>query len=612
MIDCQEQKINFALHKAPLSIKINLDMSKPVSRLLVFFLTFLMALSLSVRPAQASIWDWIKAQFQSKEASENMETSITQEGVSGEKHVTETTSNLMNVINLHVLGSSQDEATESSMLRQSVGPGLIGTVNSGIVAMYDPPISSRTYVADLLQNAKIIPQAQAQGLGFSSLDPILETWKNFRNIAYLFFVIIFLIIGFMIMFRAKVGQAAITVQQAIPSIVVALLAVTFSYAIAGFLIDIMYVSMYLILSLFDGQGTDLITGNIFTLVGAMFSGFGNNVRNAMQDLMAGLLGEGFVSAALGWLSSLSAIMIIGLAILFSVFKIFLELLKSYIAIILQVVFSPVILMVGAIPGQNTFLSWIKNLTGNLVMWPLTLICLLVNRMLTNSAYVFNDAQIGGFMPPYLLGTGQGAAFPALVGIGILLVIPEIMKEAKKKLGVSEGVMGNLAGAAFKQLKQGWNVGKPIVGAGVSMGTGGIGGLVGGISGFAKGDNVPIKDRFRNAGQSALKGAGIGAAVPTVITKAPKFIKGTIDTTISQSQEALSKRAMGKYDEYKKGRETGIETSQEEAILAEQKRQLKSRTPGSSGRGVSRFMPSTQQPNSNSSQAKSQADSIVGE
>ncbi|HOA12253.1 MAG TPA: hypothetical protein PKK04_03180, partial [Candidatus Woesebacteria bacterium] len=151
-----------------------------------------MSWSLVTKPAQASIWDWIAAQFQSKEASDNMTTSITQEGVSSEKHVTETSSNLLNVINLHVLGApTSEDATASSMLRESVGPGLISVVNSGIVAMYEPPASSRTYMADLLQNAKIIPEAQAQGLGFSSLDPVLETWKSFRNIAYLFFVVLF-------------------------------------------------------------------------------------------------------------------------------------------------------------------------------------------------------------------------------------------------------------------------------------------------------------------------------------------------------------------------------------------------------------------------------------
>ena len=38
-----------------------------------------------------------------------------------------------------------------------------------------------------MESAHIIPKAQAQGLGFASLDPILEGWKQFRNVAYLFF-----------------------------------------------------------------------------------------------------------------------------------------------------------------------------------------------------------------------------------------------------------------------------------------------------------------------------------------------------------------------------------------------------------------------------------------
>jgi hypothetical protein len=527
-------------------------MRRNLSRLLVFFLTFLVSWSLVTKPAQASIWDWLKAQFQSDEATTNMATSITQEGVSSEKHVTETSSNLMNVINLHVLGPPADEeATTSSMLRESVGPGLIGTVNSGIIAMYDPPVSSQTYLADVLQNAKIIPKAQAQGLGFSALDPILETWKTFRNVAYLGFVVIFLIIGFMIMFRAKIGQAAITVQQAIPSIIVALLAVTFSYAIAGLLIDLMYLLMYLLVSLFNGEGQNLISGNIFNLIGAMFKGFGKTVKDAMEDLMAGLLGEGWVSAALGWLSSLSATMIIGLAILISSFKIFLELLKSYIAIILQVVFAPVILMVGAIPGKNSFVSWIKNLTGNLMMWPLVLICLLVNRMLTSSGYQA-DGTLGGFMPPYLLGQGQGAAFPALVGIGILIVIPEIMKEAKKKLGVEDGIMGSLAGSALNRLKTSLQVAPPLIGGATGTARGVVSGLRSVPPDSSLGTKLKAVNRNARAyrQQGVIRGNIISSKIANVIEGKTFDPNAWENTLVAESQEKKKEAAKKKVEEAK--------------------------------------------------------------
>jgi hypothetical protein len=488
-------------------------MRKAISRFVIFIITFFLTWSLVTKPAQASVWDWLKTQFSAKEATTNMASSLVEEGVSGEKHVTETTSNLLNVINLHIMGGGEEMDGETSMFNEAVGSGLISVVNSGIVAMYDPPASSVTYVADVLQNAKIMPQAQAQGLGFAALDPILETWKNFRNVAYLFFVVIFLIIGFMIMFRAKIGQAAITVQQAIPSIIVAMLAVTFSYAIAGFLIDLMYLLMYMLTTLIGGE-TTLITGNIFNLIGRMFDNFGNDVRNTLRNLISGLLGTGWLSTAVAWLSSLSAIVIIGLAILFSSFKIFFELLKSYIAIILQIVFAPVILMVGAIPGKNTFVSWLKNLTGNLIMWPLVLICLLVNSMLTTGKYVGTGTQVGGFMPPFLLGQGQGAAFPALVAIGILLTIPEIMKEAKKKLGVEEGIMGSLAGAAIERTKKAFPLGGRVgLGATGALAGGPIGAIGGGFKNIPKaigqmrmGD---VSGGFGSIGKGIIQGFGTG-------------------------------------------------------------------------------------------------------
>ena len=119
--------------------------------------------------------------------------------------------------------------------------GLTDTLGDYIAYMYStPPASTEVFIADLLDSANIVEPAYAQGLGFASLTPILGAWKIFRNVSYFFFIIAFLAIGFMIMFRQKIGgQTVVTAQQALPRIIISLLAVTFSFAIAGFLIDIM-------------------------------------------------------------------------------------------------------------------------------------------------------------------------------------------------------------------------------------------------------------------------------------------------------------------------------------------------------------------------------------
>ena len=535
-------------------------MRKKASHLFVFVLTLLLGFSVATKPAQAADtpeWiKWIKAQFNAQESSQNMENSITQEGVNSEKHVVEITSGLMNTINLHVLGPSGDNET-SAMLREAIGPGLIATVNNGIVAMYEPPASAKTYVADLLQDAHIVSPAQAQGLGFASLDPVLETWKQFRNIAYLFFVVIFLVIGFMIMFRAKIGQAAITVQQALPNIIIALLAVTFSYAVAGFLIDLMYVLLYLISSLFP-QGTDVINNNIFGLVKLLLiqEGFSQDVETVMSTLMHGLLETNWLAEGAAWISSKAGVVIVGIAILIATFKVFLELLKSYVSIILQVILAPVLLMTGAIPGKNALGSWIKNLVGNLLMWPVVMLCMVVNRMLTAGTIASAEDSVGGFMPPFLLGQGQGSLLAPLIGIGILIVIPEIMKEVKKALGVEEGIFSGLLGEGWKRIQKSFKVGTKAAGYGAMLPVNiAAGSVVGNIAGQNIGADFDEVGRER--GGKIGRGIGIAAGVlglPTkVVKKSAKSIgkhvmEGGVNASISNVKESygLARSMLNKY------------------------------------------------------------------
>lgn len=471
---------------------------KKASHLLLILFFVFSCFLISTKPAKASaITDWINSVFHIKEATTSYSNALLKDGVAQEKNVSTTWSNSFNYINGNVYGGetiariSGITGKDKIALEESLGNGLIGDVSTGIIALYNPPASTRTYVADLMKSAKIIPEAQAQGLGFASLDPILETWKSFRNLAYLFFVLIFLVIGFMIMFRTKVGQAAITAQQAIPSIIVAMLAVTFSYAIAGFMIDIMYVVMYMLAGFFT-EGQDIVTKNLFGLVGLMFTGTTGSTQNAIEQFMEDALNIGFVGEALAWMSSLLGTVIVGIAILFATFKVFFELVKTYVAIIVQIIFSPIVLMLGAFPGKNVFGKWIKDLAGNLILWPVVLLCILVQRMLTapirslqGTGQALDDAFGGGFMPPFLVGQGQASIIPVILGIGILLVIPEIMQQVKKAMGVDEGIFGQLAGAMGKSLQGAWrggDVGLPVnmpygvkdaLGAGGRLGKAGV-------------------------------------------------------------------------------------------------------------------------------------------
>ena len=85
------------------------------------------------------------------------------------------------------------------------------------------------------------------GTGFDGLKPLLPLWTVFRNIVYILFVLVFVIIGVAIMLRLKIDpRTVMTIQNQIPKLIIGILLVTFSFSIAGFLIDIMYTSIYLI------------------------------------------------------------------------------------------------------------------------------------------------------------------------------------------------------------------------------------------------------------------------------------------------------------------------------------------------------------------------------
>lgn len=450
----------------------------------------------------------------------------------------------------------EEESTSNS--------GAIPALTGLIATMYEnKPASTHTFLADLSQSARIIPTAHAQGLGFASLNPILYIWKSFRNIAYFIFVLVFLITGFMIMFRHKIkGQTVVTVEQAIPNIVVALLFVTFSYAIGGLMIDFMYLIMHLIIGLFE-QSRDIINLNIFQLgVRLVRTGVvdGYEVTNeAIQSIVrvAGL-GELF-----SWMGSLTVAVIIGLAILFGVFRLFWELLKSYLSIIISIAFSPLILMIGAIPGQNTFQKWFKNLAANLVVFPVVLILFIMQMAIQHGSI----GTVGsGFMPPFLIGHGAASVMPQVVGIGILLAIPEIIKKAKEQMGASEGIFGELSGAALGRFKKGVPAGATLAGAQVGATVGGLVGLGKGTVAAAKAEKgTSARDRFKMLGSETLKGAGAGVAVggfsPIGLPMAYRAVKGGVSKA---KDDVIREQAGLAYDRITKKRqadEDGTETTE---------------------------------------------------
>ncbi len=338
---------------------------------------------------------------------------------------------------------SMDSAIAKQMLAQSA----IYNLSSYITAMYlNPPASTYAFVQDMGQTLGFIPKsAYAQGVGFSGLSALLPIWKVFRNMAYFLLAIVMIVIGFMVMFRKKIDpKTVVSVQNALPRIVIALLLITFSYAIVGLMIDLMYVFLVIIIQLLNSASpgifkTDVLSQYTTSGFGAVWKGLFGGYAGFGELLSFLGMNEGNAYGYLlgGAIASILLIVFLAIAYLFAALRIFFMLINAYVQIIIGLLTSPLQLLLEAIPGSKSFESWIKNLFSNIIVFPITAILLMISVILVNST-----TQV--WTPP-LLGMG-GNGIAALIGLGLSLSIPSIVKSLKDALKVKP--MVSMGGGAM--------------------------------------------------------------------------------------------------------------------------------------------------------------------
>lgn len=278
-----------------------------------------------------------------------------------------------------------EELVKSSEVSEESKVGLMQIVDSGVMAILENPPS--TDVADHLakewipgydsSNTEILAVAEHksgyQELQFSGVDVI---WARVRNIAYVMFVLVMIVIGFMIMFRSKIGgQTMVTVGNAIPNIVIALVLVTFSFAIAGFIIDLGgLVMLFIVSALQGGTGVDydkfIGISDPWEIYGVVVSGEGN-----MKDFLFQFEGKNLF--ALLWEGIATIPKLLGSAILagiaiYGAAKLWFSLAKAYITILIQVIASPLIIATAALPGNmKAFTNWVTGVARNVLVFPCT-------------------------------------------------------------------------------------------------------------------------------------------------------------------------------------------------------------------------------------------------
>ena len=423
---------------------------KFVENILVFFIAigslFTIMSSLTVHAEDVNIDKWTE---KTMDAAEIMKTS--QEGsevVTNDKNpniVTTDSSQFDSTIIMlaYKLGGTKPfEATAEQRLAAEKLPydvryGITGVTTAQMIyTLYNQPaVDIPSYMAYEWSPAyhnqqELMAASYSNGYSFLKATGIAGLWNITRNMSYLFLAIILVVSGFMVMFRQKInGQVMVSVYNTIPNIIIALILITFSFAIVGLLININTTIVYSLAkaffpteyrdAYFDSVGGSFLSNfAIFMETAAYIAspvpGFTKLINKLPSGLSLGV--NSFLSSAI--IMSFTTIPILGpifgpksifypliflislLITLIAAIKIYFAMLKQYFMLLLNIILMPLAIAFGALPGQghltkNIFFKIIKNLLSMQFITFFVNLAMFLSTTPSLNISIFKGSYLGG-------------------------------------------------------------------------------------------------------------------------------------------------------------------------------------------------------------------------
>ena len=392
--------------------------------------------------------------------------------------------------------------------------GPAGLFAGGVSALYsNPPASGVQEIKHLafsiLDLSTGVQPASAQGYGFTGLggqtgtnSAVKALWTASRNMAYLIMVVLLVASGFLIMFRVKINpQTVVSLQTMIPKLIITMLLVTFSFAIAGLVIDLIYVVIAAFVGFFSLGGIIDQPTQVGDIIGRLTgSNFGQYLLIQFNVIIiAALIGVVIFGIALAAIPATAALPIIGIItipatglaiiagivvfiwILLIFLKIYIMLIKAYVMLILQICVGPLQIMLDLIPSQQGFGPWIRNMVANASVFVVVPVMLLVQYTLSWSFWANNLLNLRNFQDlggvdlglPFLgSGIGQWNILTQfLVGTFIFSLTPKIADMIRDALKVPAFKYGAAFGEALWPIRELGASGLTYAGTNIGVATG---------------------------------------------------------------------------------------------------------------------------------------------
>jgi hypothetical protein len=394
---------------------------------------------------------------------------------------------------------------------------LLVASNDLIVNTYEntDQLSGIDYMAETLEDAGVVQKVEAQAPGAVTFKPVLEIWKVVRNVSLGFVVLIGLVLAVMILLRVRQGQGYVTILNALPKIIIAVLLILFSYSIAGFIVDLSNVAEktgvslffndkflsqteyldrlpsetpnYYPANIFGPMGQDEIKEkydyeedniqdfNIFRLI-SVFTEYktwgsvdceegGGTCPLSVRDIIRSPTNIGLIDTGLDLVEKVPAEELLGLiitiVIITGVLKVFFALIENFTKMILYTIFAPVVFLFYPL-SPGVAMSWFRYFLASSLLFPAAFLMMFLAAIIMGYPKApwytqETGTEIAGIAPNLLVYStnvsenGEVNYLTRMVAIMIVLMIPILPQYIMQALKVTENMMYEGAKQSVKNI-----------------------------------------------------------------------------------------------------------------------------------------------------------------
>jgi len=269
-----------------------------------------------------------------------------------------------------------------------------------------PPANMAYYWNDSIKNIPVLNKAlAATTYEHKLINAVLNIWKGVRNIALGLMSIILLYMGILIILRKKVNsQLVVSVQYAIPKIIIGLVLIIFSYPIGAMITSLGWTLFHSAKPIIDA---------VFNFSSAEHS----------MNIGAGYIGLALMAILITVFVAgmnipvLLAIIILALVILILYFGVKIKAFVIYLKMVFSIISAPVEFAIGTVPGsESRIMEWFKRMAKYLVtlffMGGIVHLCVVLSLMIIKD-YTSQGTGTGFFIsmaaPLFVLLFGFGLA-----------------------------------------------------------------------------------------------------------------------------------------------------------------------------------------------------------